>query len=65
MMPRNSNFKIHCVGKKIEKEEIFVGFLWPVASGLPVSKLCPRVAKRAATPSVTLGPAGASPGTMG
>lgn len=64
-MPSNSNFKIHCVGgKKKEKEEIFVGFLWPVASGLPVSKLCPRVAKQAATQSVTLGPAGASPGAM-
>lgn len=53
------------MGKKNKKKKYLWVFLWPVASGLPVSKLCPRVAKQAATPSVTLGRAGASPGTMG
>ena len=54
MMSAVHTSKVHCVGKRKEKEKN-VGFLWPVASGLPVSKLCPRAGKQAATPSVILG----------
>ena len=41
---------MHSVEEKKEKKNVG-GFLWPVASGIPVFKLYPRVGNQAATQS--------------